>query len=244
MIVQDSLYYQDFSYVIKVGRAIVDWRKAFKDTIHPTGFYVTGQVNVETSLNASMSSPVEGVVSGVSHAGLALIINTLFSTILGRRLGTVDDGTTLRSNSHIGVGVDLDDSTSEHFTANTRDVTLKRQHTIKAQVKDRYDLSHRSATNLINGAVVGHRFRNLNRHAFMFSGGAIPQTGAVGNDSTERKYIQEMTIGEMNTMFSTMGVQGTKNTSIDGEGIVFGDIENDELRTNIAFPTEIRINYN
>ena len=77
-----------------------------------------------------MSSPVEGVVSGVSHAGLALIINTLFSTILGRRLGTVDDGTSLRSNSHIGVGVDLDDSTSEHFTANTRDVTLKRQHTI------------------------------------------------------------------------------------------------------------------
>ena len=41
----------------------------------------------------------------------------------------------------------------------------------------------------------------------------------VGNDSTERKYIQEMTIGEMNTMFSTIGVQGTKNTSIDGEGI-------------------------
>ena len=36
-----------------------------------------------------------------------------------------------------------------------------------------------------------------------------------------------MTIGEMNTMFSTIGVQGTKNTSIDGEGIVFGDIEND-----------------
>ena len=244
MKVQDSLYYQDFSYVIKVGRAIVDWRKAFKDTIHPTGFYVTGQVNVETSLNASMSSPVEGVVSGVSHAGLALIINTLFSTILGRRLGTVDDGTTLRSNSHIGVGVDLDDSTSEHFTANTRDETLKGQHTIKAQVKDRYDLSHRSATNLINGAVVGHRFRNLNRHAFMFSGGAIPQTGAVGNDSTERKYIQEMTIGEMSTMLSTIGVQGTKNTSIDGEGIVFGDIENDFLRTNIAFPTEIRINYN
>ena len=125
MRVQDSLYYQDFSYVIKVGRAIVDWRKAFKDTIHPTGFYVTGQVNIETSLNASMSSPVEGVVSGVSHAGLALIINTLFSTILGRRLGTIDDGTTLRSNSHVGVGVDLDDSTSEHFTSNTRDVTLK-----------------------------------------------------------------------------------------------------------------------
>ena len=244
MKVQDSLYYQDFSYVIKVGRAIVDWRKAFKDTIHPTGFYVTGQVNIETSLDAKMSSAVDGIVSGVSHSGLALIINTLFSTILGRRLGTVDDGTTLRSNSHIGVGVDLNDSTVEHFTANTRDVTLKREHKIKIQSKERYDLSHRGISNLVNGAALGNRFRNLNRHIFMFGGGLIPQTGAVGADSTERKYIQQMTIGEFNTMFSTIGVQGTKNTSIDGEGIVLGDIESGKLKTNITFPTEIRINYN
>ena len=244
MKVQDSLYYQDFSYVIKVGRAIVDWRKSFKDTIHPTGFYVTGQVNIETSLDAKMSSAVDGIVSGVSHSGLALIINTLFSTILGRRLGTVDDGTTLRSNSHIGVGVDLNDSTVEHFTANTRDVTLKREHKIKIQSKERYDLSHRGISNLVNGAALGNRFRNLNRHIFMFGGGLIPQTGAVGADSTERKYIQQMTIGEFNTMFSTIGVQGTKNTSIDGEGIVLGDIESGKLKTNITFPTEIRINYN
>jgi len=244
MKVQDSLYYQDFSYVIKVGRAIVDWRKTFKDTIHPTGFYVTGQVNIETQLNARLQTPVEGAVSGIEHAGLALIINTLFSTILGRRLGTVDDGTTLRSNSHIGVGVDLDDTTSEHFTANTRDVTLKRQYIIRQQSVQQYDISHRSVTGLKFGSGLGQRFRSFNRHPFMFSGGAIPQTGAVGNDSTERKYIQEFTIGEMNTMFSTMGVQGTKNTSIDGEGVVLGDIENDFLRTNIAFPTEIKINYN
>ena len=244
MKVQDSLYYQDFSYVIKVGRAIVDWRKTFKDTIHPTGFYVTGQVNIETQLNARLQTPLEGAVSGVEHIGLALIINTLFSTILGRRLGTVDDGTTLRSNSHIGVGVDLNDSTSEHFTANTRDVTLKRQYILKQQSVQKYDLTHRSVTGLKFGSGLGQRFRSFNRHPFMFSGGAIPQTGAVGNDSTERKYIQEFTIGEMNTMFSTMGVQGTKNTSIDGEGVVLGDIENDFLRTNIAFPTEIKINYN
>ena len=244
MKVQDSLYYQDFSYVIKVGRAIVDWRKAFKDTIHPTGFYVTGQVNIETSLDAKMSSAVDGIVSGVSHSGLALIINTLFSTILGRRLGTVDDGTTLRNNSYIGVGVDLDDSTIEHFTANTRDITLKREHIIKIQSKERYDLSHRSVTGLVNGSALGNRFRNLNRHWYMFSGGGIPQTGAVGADSTERKYIQGMTIGQMSTMLSTIGVQGTKNTSLDGEGIVIGDIESPKLKTNITFPTEIRINYN
>ena len=247
MKVQDSLYYQDFSYVIKVGRAIVDWRKSFKDTIHPTGFYVTGQVNVETSVNVEMQTPLEGVVSGKSHIGLALIINTLFSTILGRRLGTVDDGTTLRSNSHVGVGVDLDDSTSEHFTANTRDVTLKRQHTIKQQSVEKYDLSHRSVTGIKFGSAIGQRMRSINRHIFMFAGHpdqSLNQTGAVGNDSTERKYIQGMNISELDRMFDTIGVQGTKNTSIDGEEIALLDIEHPRLRTNIAFPTEIRINYN
>ena len=53
-----------------------------------------------------------------------------------------------------------------------------------------------------------------------------------------------MNISELDRMFDTVGVHGTKNTSIDGEAIVFGDIEHPRLRTNIAFPTEIRINYN
>src|SRR5210317_2161264 len=47
---QDSLYYQDFSYVIKVGRTINDWRDSFKKTMHTSGFYFTGQVNLETSV--------------------------------------------------------------------------------------------------------------------------------------------------------------------------------------------------
>ena len=34
MKIQDSLYYQDFSYVIKVGRTIDEWRDAFKKTMH------------------------------------------------------------------------------------------------------------------------------------------------------------------------------------------------------------------
>ena len=51
MKIQDSLYYQDFSYVIKVGRTIDEWRDAFKKTMHLSGFYFTGQVNIESRLN-------------------------------------------------------------------------------------------------------------------------------------------------------------------------------------------------
>ena len=39
MRIQDSLYYQDFSYVIKVGRAINDWRDSFKKTMHTVLLY-------------------------------------------------------------------------------------------------------------------------------------------------------------------------------------------------------------
>jgi hypothetical protein len=51
-----------------------------------------------------------GINTGIDYDAPALIINTLFSTIFGRRLGTEDDGTTLRANPELGVDPDFDDS--------------------------------------------------------------------------------------------------------------------------------------
>ena len=45
MKIQDSLYYQDFSYVLKVGQSINSWRNSFKKTMHTAGFYFTGRFN-------------------------------------------------------------------------------------------------------------------------------------------------------------------------------------------------------
>ena len=56
MRVQDSLYYQDFSYVIKVGQSINGGVIHLKRLC--TRFYFTGQVNVSTQLNARTQSPV------------------------------------------------------------------------------------------------------------------------------------------------------------------------------------------
>ena len=36
--IQDSLYYQDFSYVIKVSESINNWRDSIKRAVHSTGF--------------------------------------------------------------------------------------------------------------------------------------------------------------------------------------------------------------
>jgi hypothetical protein len=123
MRIQDSLYYQDFSYVIKVGRTINDWRDSFKKTMHSSGFYFTGQVNIQTQVSAQIQS-ITGINSGIDYEGIALVLNTLFSTIFGRRLGTTTDGTTLRANPELGVDPDFTDSTITPLNKNTRDLTL------------------------------------------------------------------------------------------------------------------------
>ena len=136
MKIQDSLYYQDFSYVIKVGRTINDWRDSFKKTMHSSGFYFTGQVDLQTRIDNQLRG-VTGINSGVPHDGPAIIINTLFSTIFGRRLGTLTDGTTLRVNPQVGVDPDFSDSTITPLDKNTRDVTLTQIVTINIQSKPR-----------------------------------------------------------------------------------------------------------
>jgi hypothetical protein len=129
MKIQDSLLYQDFSYIIKVGRSINDWRDSFKKTMHSAGFYVQGQVNIATQVSAELRS-VTGINSGEINTPIDSVINTLFTTIFGRRLGTIDDGTTLRASPQTGEGADYNTSTTSPFSTGTRDVTLKRQYRV------------------------------------------------------------------------------------------------------------------
>ena len=170
MRIQDSLYYQDFSYVIKVGRAINDWRDSFKSTMHTSGFYFTGQVNIESQVDATINNVITGEVSGVVDSPIFGVISQLFMTIFGRRLGTTDDGTTLRSNPELGVDPDFDDSTSEHFTDNTRDITLRRIYTIKlSQQSTLYNITTRSADHLLGFAYGGPTMKRLDMYTNPFS---------------------------------------------------------------------------
>ena len=236
MRLQDSLYYQDFSYVIKVGRTINDWRDSFKKTMHTSGFYFTGQVNLETSVSAEIQRTI-GVNSGVDYEQVALIVNTLFSTIFGRRLGTTDDGTTLRVNPELGVDPDFTDSTSEHFTPNTRDLTLTRKMKISFPSIARIDVRGESLK--YGYAYCGPRMKTINNYWYFLSGGATPQTSNVGNDSTNATYISPMTMGD----WANFRLIGLNNTSYNGEVVQFRDITTPNLKTYITFPTEIRVSY-
>jgi hypothetical protein len=45
--IQDSLYYQDFSYVVKVGQSINLYRDAVKKLLHPIGLALFGEVKIK-----------------------------------------------------------------------------------------------------------------------------------------------------------------------------------------------------
>jgi len=221
MKVQDSKYYQDFSYVLKVGQSINDWRDSFKKTMHTAGFYFTGQVDLVSRLSLKVRAPVTGVISGAIDNPLFNILNVLFTTVFGRRLGTVDDGTNLRSDNMSEGTIHAGNDYEETFTSNTRDVTLTRP-PIEISM-----ISRKRAT--IDGvevkqgyAYAGPKFGTLNKHAntiFGVTSGASKITFKVLNEIT---------------------IQGTR-TSLDGRGAIFLATSNPDgqlLKTNFAMPTQ------
>ncbi|NBO99977.1 MAG: hypothetical protein EBU90_07580 [Proteobacteria bacterium] len=52
-------YYQPFSYVIKSKRPIKEWRDYAKKIVHPAGFALLGEVNLETELKDVIEMPPE-----------------------------------------------------------------------------------------------------------------------------------------------------------------------------------------
>ena len=244
MRIQDSLYYQDFSYVIKVGRAINDWRDSFKKTMHTAGFYFTGQVNIESRISAQISQPVDGQISGISESPIFGVISQLFSTIFGRRLGTVDDGTSQRANAQQGVDPDFDDSTSEHFTPNTRDVTLRRLYTIKlSQSSTLYNITSRGDTYLRGFAYGVPTMKRLQIGSAPFSSSnmysgthTLAQTTAIaGSINGTNKYISPLKL----VNWADHRVTGFSDTDIDGERFTLAEYDIAQMKQPITIPTEI-----
>ena len=125
MRIQDSFFYQDYSYVVKVGESINTWRNAIKRTVHPAGWAVFGEVSIVSQVTAGIRTFTAGDLTdpeGTVTPELASLLKTVFTTIFGRRLGTVDDGTTLRATPKLGSDAILSNG--------ERELTLERVNTI------------------------------------------------------------------------------------------------------------------
>jgi hypothetical protein len=202
--IQDSLYYQDYSYVVRVAESINKWRDSIKRAVHPSGFYVTGEVNIQTRLSGGVKQPVgatlsSGLFSGTSDAPIYMRLNTLFSTIFSRRTGvgfkfmsnaSQLDGKTLVSSAvaRTGVAVEPQNDYRDTSTNTTKELNLYPETTL--------DLERRSRTNFYtntsyevrstavkNGyAYAGPRLKTLNTFALsaFSANNAITLEGGTG----------------------------------------------------------------
>ena len=266
--IQDSLYYQDYSYVIKVGQSINEWRDAFKRAMHPSGFYVTGEVNIATLVSGQISSPVAGIISGASDDPIFSIVNTLFSTIFGRRTGVGTwnmsggvelDGKTKRSSllARTGVGVDPSDAYVAPYTSSTKELNLHPETTINfvnlSRNMDGGTITARSTTVYQGYAYVGPSLKTINKFALSAYSPHDSINLEKGTDSGKSELLLEtgyyaiLEEGESwpthTTDWNNIRFTGTNNTSVDGETIRLGDIagstSTDRIKTNIAFPCEV-----
>lgn len=220
--IQDSLYYQDYAYVIKVGEAITSWRDDLKRSIHPAGFNVFGEVSIRTSVSAQIKKGFT-LLNGFGEGDFVSLLEVIFGEKIGRRLGTTTDGTSVRANANRGI--ELADS----FTSNTRDVTLNTQKTIKFPSLP---------TETIRGVTV--------RTGLAYSG---PRIGTLQNvlyktrtfshplyDQSSDDTDTGITIGSLNKIVLT----GTRNTSLNGQAVRLGEfVSNPKMKTNFAIPAEV-----
>ena len=233
MRVQDSLYYQDYSYVIKVGQSIARWRDAFKKTMHTAGFYFTGQVDIESRITVTAGGPVKGVTSGREEVPFLQIANTIFLTVFGRRLGTKTDGTSLRANAHLrSEKIDVSNDFEEPFTSTTRDVTLTREDlTIDYLSRPRNIIVDSSGVrhDVRSGyAYGGPRYASLNRYGNTAFGTSSPNSYATSFQN-----------------LNALRVTGTK-TALDGQPVpiflLTSNAVGKTLSMKYAFPTQTGFN--
>ena len=112
--------------MVRVGESINTWRNAIKRTVHPAGWGVFGEVSIVNQVTGSIQAFTASDLSapeGTFTPELASLLFTVFTSIFGRRLGTVDDGTTLRATPQLG-------SSDTILSDAERDLTLERINTI------------------------------------------------------------------------------------------------------------------
>lgn len=69
---EDNKFYQDFSYVLQVGRSIDQWSKVVKELVHPAGLEVFGQINLTSEI----------VLTTEEYSEMYLLIESEYQSII------------------------------------------------------------------------------------------------------------------------------------------------------------------
>ena len=248
MRVQDSFYYQDYSYVVRIGESINQWRESIRNSVHPAGWNVFGEVSFATSLaeaqtnSLRIQSPTAGGVQDFTAdtdtftPELASTLTNLFTTIFGRRLGTTTDGTTVVSTPIKGYS-DLSDIPSG------REVTLTSAVSVTIGTGNNIGKQQ---------TVLGPTLDLLPKYAFavppVLDDGKIPNYPGIyrsprgGHNSGAYFTIDQFgqyPINHVSTRFGTLDSFDDTTQTFDSNTTSFDD--NDIVIPPIAFKTKINV---
>ena len=89
--IQDSYYYQKYSYEVIVGQSLSTYLDELKRAVHPAGFEPFGKVSIATLVSAAVTNTAAGVSDFTSDTTtfspiLASALETIFSQVLQSRL--------------------------------------------------------------------------------------------------------------------------------------------------------------
>ena len=92
--IQDSYFYQDYSYEVQIGASLSSYLNELKKAVHPAGFAPFGKVTIATALNAGIKtagSELPGYEEKFSPI-LASALENIFEQVFGMRLKADNSG--------------------------------------------------------------------------------------------------------------------------------------------------------
>ena len=89
--IQDSYYYQDYSYEVQVGQSFATYINELKKAVHPAGFQPFGKVTLATLVSAAIQTTGAGLSGYTGDTTtfspiLGSVLETIFSQVLQSRL--------------------------------------------------------------------------------------------------------------------------------------------------------------
>jgi hypothetical protein len=89
--IQDSYYYQDYSYEVQIGQSFASYINEMKKAVHPAGFQPFGKVTLATLVSAAIGTTAAGVSGYTGDTAtfspiLASTFETIFKQIIQSRL--------------------------------------------------------------------------------------------------------------------------------------------------------------
>ena len=129
--IQDSYYYQDFSYEVRIGQSVANYMNELKRAVHPTGFAAFGKVSFATLVSAALPAAGAGRIDAPSATftpELASVLEGIFDLKINQRLnfpkvyeeGSVfqeirledglSEGDIILDGTNFGIGIETDSS--------------------------------------------------------------------------------------------------------------------------------------